>query len=65
MCDDVVSSTASSKSARQGRGKRLNEEVTRDDSTPLGTDSVLEIPPEMSQMLQTFSRELNRLFSLL
>jgi len=53
-----VSSTASSQSAAR-KAKRPKKEISKDDTEALEADPVFEIPQEMQQMLQTFSRELN------
>jgi len=53
-----VSSTASSQSTAR-KAKRPKKEISKDETEELKADPVFEIPQEMQQMLQTFSRELN------
>jgi len=55
----VSSSATSSQSARQGaKGRRVKRELpVADEMGNREPDSVFEVPPEMQQMLQTFSRK--------
>ena len=57
MCNGVsVSSTASSGSGHQGpRGKRSKKDISPEQPEVHESESVLEVPQEMTQMLQTFT----------
>ena len=53
-----MSSTASSQSARQGAKAKRPKKEFQDEQETNEAESVFEIPQEMQQMLQTFSRKI-------